>query len=91
MLNLRNKDDKENWSWVGDITGDGRFIAYYEDGSQKVIDTTMVELAFWDKYKGKQLSEVVDVKDLKWLLKVAGEKGLGFAEAMFKKRLQELT
>lgn len=84
MLNVI--DSGTNWGWI--CVDDGRIC--FEDGSRKDLSTDSFVLAFWEKYKGKKLSEVSDVRDLKWLVTVADEKKNPFWASMFTMRLKEL-
>ena len=85
MLYLIDKP-KDNWSMLSlDMTE-----VIFDDGERIPITTDCVKLTFWEKYKGKKLSEVSDTKDLTWLIKIAQEKDEVFCERMFTMRLKEL-
>lgn len=77
---------RDMWGWV-----DTEYFLCTESGQRVSITPQMVVLAFWDKYRGRELSEVSDIRDLNWLLKVAREKKDVFAEYMFVMRLKELS
>ena len=77
---------KGNWST---LSSDCKEVVF-EDGKRVPLTPSRVKLTFWAKYEGKKLSELTDVRDLSWLLKIAGEKKESFAEMMFTMRLKEL-
>ena len=85
MLYLRDKPDN-NWST---LSNDIKSVIF-EDGEVVPLTPERVRLTFWAKYKGMKLSEVDDVRDLKWLASVAKEKDEGFCEMMFNMRLKEI-
>lgn len=77
---------KGNWGRLSDDLTE----VFFEDGKRVPLTPSRVKLTFWKKYEGMKLSEVSDIRDLNWLLKVAGEKDEQFAAMMFTMRLKEL-
>ena len=86
MLYLKDKTDLV-WSTLSD---DGETI-YYDDDTSVPFSLDHLIVTFWAKYKGKKLTDVSDVKDLRFLLKVAGEKSDDFAAKYVNMRLLEVT
>ena len=80
------KDKGEIWSTLKDLD-----TILYEDGTKKPFELSDVVLTFWPKHKGKPLSEIRDISDLNFLLKVAGEKGDDFAKRCVRMQLLEVS
>lgn len=77
----------DNWSYIN--WDDPEYI-YYDDGTKERLTTKLVVMDFWGKYKGKPLSEIDDIRDLKFIHKVAKEREDIFAEKCANMRLLEL-
>lgn len=88
---MKLKETGDNWGWICSSLVDPQdHQICYEDGTFSPLTTSSVVMDFWEKYKGRPLSEIDSIKDLNWLVNVAIEKQDTFAEMMFNRRLKEL-
>lgn len=86
MMSVVDKPN-DNWGWP-DVSDLG--VIRYEDGLTERFDLSLVVMDFWAKYRGVRVSDINDLKDLRFIEKVAVEKDDGFALRCARMRIQEL-